>query len=231
MSFMANEPLSWLTLERYALDELTSAERAAVEQRLAKSREDRACLDSILADASELPPLPLPTAVDRPAVASLEQARKKRHGWAWITTSVAAAAALLLTVLRPHALPPASRVVSYGTKGGEVALQLLSERLGERPDHFVPGDRFKLMVTCPSWLGRGLRVVVFQEGQRYQPLAPVEAFACGNLVPWPGAFTLDGESPVEVCVTWAASSRVEVASSGGELSPEVVCEHIPAGSR
>jgi anti-sigma factor RsiW len=226
VSTLIDEPLSWLTLERYVLGELSASERAQVEQRLAESQEDRACLASILSDSSELPALPELPASDLSRVASIESARKKRHGWALLTTALAAAAAMVLAVLEPGALPSASRQVSDGTKGGEVAIALYGERLGERPGQFAAGDRFKLLVTCPAWLGRRLHVVMFQGGRRYQPLAGVTDFACGNRVAWPGAFALDGDDAVDVCVTW--SDRAAVAESARELEPEVVCERVEA---
>jgi hypothetical protein len=224
VSELGHEPISWLTLERYALDELAPQERTRVELRLAQSSADRACLASILNDRSELPPL---HRVPSSPVISLEAARTRRRSWALLSGVVSAAAALALALLAPQGVPANRRLVSDGTKGGEVALVLHGEWQGERPSHFGDGERFKLRVTCPSWLAKDLHVVVFQGGQRYQPLPEVEDFACGNGVPWPGALVLDGAAPAEVCVTWDPQpGRRAAATSGDALEPLVVCERL-----
>ncbi|HEY6878915.1 MAG TPA: hypothetical protein VI299_12885 [Polyangiales bacterium] len=205
---MSTEPVSWLMLERYALGELSPDERAQVEQRLAMSDADRACLASILADDTVLPPLPTPLP-------------RRKRAW-WIGAALAAAAALAFIV--PAARVPSHRRSDEGLKGGEVAITLFSERTGNGPEVFRDGDRFKLMVTCPVSLAPRLSVLMFQDGRRYQPLARPEHFACGNQVPWPGAFSLDGEGDVDVCLSWAESTQR--ARSAGELAPEVTCVRL-----
>jgi hypothetical protein len=194
------EPLSWLVLERYALGELAGDERRAVEARLAESPEDRACLEIILQDATELPPLPAPPS------------RMRVRTWAPL--ALAAAAALLL-MFRPGDVPPAQRSVSSGTKGGDVAILLVSDRHGEAPTGFAAGERFKVLVTCPAWFEEPLRVVVLQDGARFEPL-PAASPACGNHVPWPGAFRLDGDAPATVCLAWGPRST-------GEPGERAVC--------
>jgi len=220
-------PLSWLTLERYVLDELAPSERARVERQLAQSSADRACLDEILNDLSELPPLPAPTPAQ---VTSITGARRRRS-LAMATSALAVAAALALVVLRPSDLPAERRRVSDGVKGGEVALALVGEQQGELPTRFFEGEHFKLLVTCPRWLGRRLHVVVFQDGRRYEPLIQLDDFACGNRVPWPGAFALDGDTPADICVTWHEQrERYETAEQPSQLDPSVVCERLQPGS-
>jgi hypothetical protein len=221
-------PLSWLTLERYVLDELAPGERARVEQQLAQSSADRACLDEILNDLSVLPPLPAPAPAK---VTSIDSARRRRRSLAMVGSALAVAAALALVVLRPSDLPAARRPVRDGAKGGEVALALVGEQQGELPARFFAGERFKLLVTCPSWLGRQLHVVVFQDGRRYEPLVQLDDFACGNRVPWPGAFALDGDTPAAVCVTWHEQRELlQTASRPSQLEPSVVCERLRPGS-
>jgi hypothetical protein len=221
------EPLSWLTLERYALDELPPGERARVERRLVESSADRACLDAILGDRSELPPLPLPaTAIVLP----IEPKGARRRRWSIAGGMLAVAAALTLVVLRPAELPAARRRVHDGVKGGEVALVVVSEQRGELPAHFVDGERFKLLLTCPTWLRTRLHVSVFQAGQRYEPLPEVADFVCGNRVPWPGAFALDGDAPADVCVSWDEPEEGrERRTEPGQLAPSVVCERLHPG--
>jgi hypothetical protein len=183
------EPVSWLLLERYALDELDAGERRAVEARLAESADDRACLELIRGDRSELPRLPA--------------APSRMRLLTWAPLAVAAAAALIF-MFRPSDLPAARR--SLGTKGGEVAILLVSDRHGEAPTTFTKGERFKVLVSCPPWFAERLHVVVLQDGERFEPL-PGTAIRCGNHVPWPGAFTLDGRAPATVCLAWSDELR------------------------
>ncbi|MET0287048.1 MAG: hypothetical protein ABW352_21370 [Polyangiales bacterium] len=192
--------VSWLQLERYALGELAGSERDDVERRLAESSADRACLDTILNDTFVMPPLPAP----KPALSP----------WWWAVVPLAAAFALMM-------IPTSDLPGSPGVKGGEVAITLLSERTGSTVRGYRDGERFKLLVTCPPAYSSRLAVVMFQDGQRYQPLAPAD-LACGNQVPWPGAFTLDGAGEVEVCVTWSDKP----ARSARELEPDVVCTRL-----
>jgi hypothetical protein len=207
-----HEPVSWLRLERYALGELTPRERSEIEARLAESPADRDCLAQIVSDPSELPELPA-----RPRSA---RGGTRRRGLAW--GAVALAASLLLSLLRsePHGGERASNI----SKGGDVAMLLQSEHGRRQPTTFAQGERFKLLVTCPPGSGRPLSVVVFQGGQRAEPLGGTRELACGNLVPWPGAFVLDGEEPATVCVTWASSRSA--ATSARELGSEAVCETL-----
>ncbi len=227
MSELGHEPLSWLLLDRYALDELTPPERARVDARLAVSRQDRACLEAILSDSSELPRLP---DAGKRARAMLQtpvrsDARGSPRGWPWFGAGLAAAAVVALTLLRGPELPPSQRRLQGGVKGGDVALALYSERYGWEPQGFAEGERFKLLVTCPPGWRAPLRVLVFQQGQRYEPLeiAAEEPFECGNRVPWPGAFQLTGEADADVCVAWAEHAP---ALRARELGEDAVCLHL-----
>jgi hypothetical protein len=201
--------ISWLQLERYALGEVSASERTDIERRLAESNEDRACLDAILQDSTELPPLP-----------SVTPLRKKRNDKVW-WAGVAALAAALALMISPREVP-SRRSIGDGTKGGEAAITLISERTGQGPRKFRDGERFKLLVTCPAWLSSRVSVVMFQDGQRYHPLTNADGMECGNQVPWPGAFTLDGAGSVDVCVTWGDTN----ALSARELEPDAVCERL-----
>lgn len=224
MSEARQEPLSWLMLERYALDELAPDVRVHVAARLAESSEDRACLASILNDVSELVPLPSVGVASPPQASAAAGA--KRRVWAWTSGALALAAALTLMFARSDEVPPSHRRVFAGVKGGEVALVVHGEHTGEHAASFAQGERFKVLVSCPSWLSTELSVVVFQAGQRYEPLPSVPLFACGNLVPWPGAFSLDGSQPADVCVSFGAVRQRDVARSARELEPSVVCQRI-----
>jgi hypothetical protein len=95
-----------------------------------------------------LPPLDLPAALPRPA---------RRRRWLAPVFAAAAAAAVLVVVLRrptprdPEVASEPSATV--GVKGvGEVTLELVRERGGEvsyDARRYAPGDRWKVVVSCP----------------------------------------------------------------------------------
>lgn len=211
-----NEPLSWLTLERYALGELSASARRDVEARLAASPEDRACLDSILQDTSELPPLPT-------SVVPLKSPRKPKTPLLVAASTALAVAAAALLLVRSHAVPGSRRLYA-GVKGGDVALALVSDRVGRDPSQFSEGERFKLLLTCPPNFTEPAKVLVFQGDQRFEPL-PTERPACGNLVPWSGAFALSGDERVTVCVAWGDALE---AATPRALGDDAVCTTLEA---
>ncbi|MFT3925942.1 MAG: hypothetical protein QM778_25590 [Myxococcales bacterium] len=136
--------------------------------------------------------------------------------------TLAAAAVALLVVLRD----PSTRQDEQGgnhVKGGELSFELVSERGHHDPTRFAQHERFKVLVTCPPDFAERLHLLVFQGGQRYEPLAPIQ-LACGNQVPWSGAFALDGDQPAEVCVAWGA--RAARAQRAGDLSDDAVCSML-----
>jgi anti-sigma factor RsiW len=200
----APEPLSWLTLERYALGELSADERAQVEARLATSEADRACLAEILEDKSELPALDA-----NPVVVSIAAARERRRPqWLAWSAALAAAAAALIIVLRDPVPHGASTTGDDDhVKGSEVTLRLISDRQGHEPTHFNTGERFKVQLSCPASLSQALRVFVVQGSQVFEPVPRDASFRCGNLVTWPGAFALDGNEPADVCVYWGSNQH------------------------
>jgi hypothetical protein len=207
MTLAAREPLSWLKLERYALGELSAAQRAEVERELELSEAARAALATIR-EPLALPPLP---------VASVLSARRKLLFRRFSLGAACAAAAALALLLRvPDQLPPARR----GVKGGELAIELVNERAGAGATHFGQRERFKLLVSCPPELAGRLGAVIYQGDAIFMPLAEGGPASCGNRSPWPGAFTLDGDEPAHVCVR--ADGRSWPAARGA-LQGEVVC--------
>jgi hypothetical protein len=181
--------LSFLTLERYALGELSQERCREVEARLAESERDRMRLAAIRGDSVELLPLPTPlapTKARRPAL------------WAGLGGALAAAALALLVFLAPGE----EQTLGHRTKGGDVALVLVGEQHGAEATTFAQGERFKLLVTCPPDLTGSLRAAVYQGGALYQPLADGGPRACANRAAWPGAFALDGRARAWVCVRW-----------------------------
>lgn len=136
-------------------------------------------------------------------------------------------ASFLLAFVGPaeSSVPPPRRVLARfagETKGGVVSVALIGERHGENAVQFAQGERFKVLVTCPPSLRAQLRLFVFQGGTRYEPLAP-KSMTCGNLVPWPGAFSIDGQHEAQICVAWGATPD---ATSAGALGEDAVCAQL-----
>jgi hypothetical protein len=205
MTGAEHEPLSWLTLERYALGELGAERRAQVERELSRSERARAALAAVRGQV-ELLPLPAIAPVRRfPARVGLTAG-----------AIFAAAAALALALLGPDQLPPARRRL----KGGELLLEVVGERAGAGAAYFAQHERFKLLVTCPPDLSGRLRAAVYQGDALFMPLDDGGPAACGNRSPWPGAFALDGERAAQVCVR--ADERAWPVPKGS-LPGDVVC--------
>ena len=168
-------PISWLRLERFALD----ANDASIAEHVAACPACAKCLDEIRVDVVALPVLAVP--------------EKKRRWWLFAMPALAAAIALLL--VWPRRPEQTDRVVVKGV--GEVILGLVRERDGViRNDAttFLPADRWKVVVTCPP--AAAAWVLVDVEGDH--PLAPARV-ACGNRVVIPGAFSLNGATN-RICV-------------------------------
>ncbi len=200
------EPVSWLALERLRLGELPAGERRAVEQHLGVCVACAACLAD-LDQPLALPPLPAATG-PAPFWSRVRSAwRGAGQARMWAPAGVALLLALFL-LARPRPLdePPAERTLA-GIKGDGIALSLVRERDGTI-DHgattFTGRDRWKALVTCPAARVVFWDVVVLDGAAAAFPLAPAAPLACGNRVPLPGAFRLDGERPLEVCLLLAA---------------------------
>lgn len=130
--------------------------------------------------------------------------------WQLVPAGFALAAAVVLLVLvraRPPADPdvigdaaaPASRIARV--KGaGAIVVTWVRERDGAiafDPADVLPGDRWKLQLTCDPGGAAWLDVVVLQRGAPSYPL-PAQAIACGNAVVVPGAFRITGGA-AELC--------------------------------
>lgn len=174
------EPISWLRLERFAIDQRD----AAVRDHLAACAACKSCLDEISRDVVMLRPLVVPP---------------KRRWWVVAIPAFAVAAAILF-LLRPRD-EESDRVRIKGL--GTVELDVIRERNGAIGDQrtFRDGDRFKVIVTCPPENLARFNVAITEQGasRADQPLAPAELM-CGNRVAIPGAFTLSGDKPHRVCV-------------------------------
>lgn len=179
MSACIGTPVSWLRLETYARD----PRDAAVRDHLAACPACRGCFDEIDRDVVALPVLVVPE-------------RRKRMWWSWLLVPAAAAVLLVLVRPRPHG-------DTFAVKGvGEVTVGVVRERAGAityDAREYLPGDRWKVIVTCPPSAGAWIDVTVGSD----RPVAPAH-LACGNRVVVPGAFTLDGGAN-RVCVRVSAT--------------------------
>jgi hypothetical protein len=225
------EPVSWLALERLSLGELPPDQRRAVEQHLAGCAACAACLAEINRPLA-LPSLPATTGGLRWFLSHLRAAwRGVNRTFMWGT---AGAALLLVGFLyqraRPHFETADGRALA-GVKGDGIVLSLVRERDGAIDNdatRFASGDRWKALVTCPSARVVFWDVVVIAEGKPSFPLAPAAPITCGNRVPLPGAFRLEGERPLVVCLFLAgdpvdrarANTLTEAAAACVALQPE-----------
>ena len=184
------EPISWLRLEQHAL-----ARDAQIDAHLAACATCRDCFGTIQAE-----PIALPRLV-------FEAARPKRRWWMIAAPSLALAA-IAMFVLWPRAAARPENVVAM-KGGGDLVLGVVRERHGaivEEARAFLPGDRWKLVVTCPPAASTWVDVVVLDGGEPSHPLAPAH-LTCGNRIVVPGAFTLTGAVANRVCVRVSAEAK------------------------
>lgn len=251
MTACIGEPVSYLRLERFELHELPAEEQRSVADHLAQCATCRACYERIHADAREvelaelagkLPPLSAsalqPRAAGRARGArdhvdrGAEKARggvrpRARAAWLWGGSVLALSLVALLAVLRaPEGLQP---MAPGGVKGAELAIELI--RVGAEgeqpldPSRFAPGDRFRIALSCPPALAGKVRMLVFQAGERFEPLPAQTLASCGNRRMLQGAFRLDGDAPVDVCVV-LGDADLSAASAREALPEPHVCAQI-----
>lgn len=237
-------PLSWLQLERLALGELGGAAQSAAEAHLAACAACHGLLDSIRADAASPPagaraPTPLPAA--RVEEARAEHAARRRGSryrrGAGALFAMAAAAAVVLVVGRGHEGDelsmerlPAARV---RVKGGELAVTLVRERDGQietGASVYQRGDRFKVLLTCPPPSEPWVEVTVIDGREVSRPLGEARPLSCANAVALPGAFALDGDGPVAVCVTLRGDGSRRDDIPWSPIDGETVCARLEAAA-
>ena len=204
MTACIGEPISWLRLERFALAGPDRGD-AAIAAHVAACSACASCLAAIrtAGDAIALPPL----VVGAAAAAARPPARR---WWLAPAMAVAAAAVVVLVLLRRGPAPePRRDDVAYGVKGvGDVVLGVVRERAGAIRDDvttYAPGDRWKVVVTCPPAASAWIDVAVADPDGVDYPLAPAHV-ACGNRVVVPGAFAITGARDNRVCVRVAADA-------------------------
>jgi hypothetical protein len=220
MSACIGEPISWPRLERYALEGGTR-DRAAREH-LARCAACARCLDEIRGDLVALPPLAAGAVADVDA-----RPRRRARWWAAPAMALAGAAAVALVVWRSSSGPggggspddPPREDLARVKGVGEIVLGVVRERGGAiRLDArtFAPGDRWKIVVTCPPAASAWVDVAVYDAGQADHPLEPAR-IACGNRVMLPGAFAITGDRANRVCV------RIDAAAAPDRGQPPDAC--------
>jgi hypothetical protein len=205
MSGCIGEPISWLRLERHALGGGGGGD-PAVGEHLARCPACARCLEQIRGDAVALPPLP---ALPPPPAARPPRAVR----WLGPAAALAAAAAVAIVVWRggDAPAPPGHEIARSAAriKGvGEVVLDLVRERGGAIRDDvrtYAPGDRWKVVVTCPPAASAWIDVAVYDADQVDHPLAPAR-IGCGNRIALPGAFSITGDRANRVCVRIAEAA-------------------------
>jgi hypothetical protein len=228
MSACIGEPISWLRLERYALE---GGSDRAVGDHLARCAACARCLDEIRGDLVALPPLP-----PLPPLAVPERRPARRRWWLAPAMAFAAAAMVALVLWRggrggggpgPGPEPERREEVARVKGVGEVVLGVVRERGGAIRDDartYAPGDRWKVVVTCPPAASAWIDVAVYDAGQIDHPLAPAR-IGCGNRVVVPGAFSITGDRANRVCVRIGAGAapdraRTEPPDACVTLRPE-----------
>jgi hypothetical protein len=131
---------------------------------------------------------------------------------------------VLIVVLRRPGADVDGFAAPVGVKGvGEVSLALVRERGGAielDARRFAPGDRWKILVTCPPrTTAVAVEVSVADGITTDHPLAAAQ-IACGNRVVVPGAFTVTGTRPNRVCASIAAAPGAEAGTACATLRPE-----------
>lgn len=187
MSQACAQPISWLRLEQHALGEPAGD----VEAHVLACESCRAALDVIERDQGRV----LPALPDLTLARAARRRRSLRAGVAGGAVALAAAAVFLF-MWRDR-----DEMVA-GIKGGELTVSVVRERDGEvehEPEDFLPGDRFKVLVTCAAAEPVTAHVIVRQAGTAVRPL-PSASIECGNRVALPGAFRLTGSEPASICV-------------------------------
>jgi hypothetical protein len=203
------EPVSWLRLERFAL----GTPDPAIASHLASCGACARCLDQIRDDAVALPPL-----------AASAAARPVRRRWLAPAFAAAAAIVLLVALVRPRPTPPDGLApATVGVKGvGDVTLELVRERAGAiRFDamSYAPGDRWKVVVSCPPRASAWIDVSVADGLATDHPLGAAQ-IACGNRVVVPGAFSITGGRPNRVCARIAAMPGADAGTACVTVAPE-----------
>ncbi len=206
--------LSWLTLERLHVGDLSPSAAEAAQKHLQTCAACQSNLHTITADARPLRPL-IAAPASAPVFTPHNQTPTTKPAprrW-WIPSLVAAAAALCVAVLMWPMPPPA--YISPNTtspttphqltpKGGARTLTVIRERAGlvtTQPQSYRAGDRFRLEVSCSPPAQLYWRVEVQQGQETFDPYPTHPPVLCQNNASIPGAFRMTtGGEPVTICL-------------------------------
>ena len=190
-------PLSRLTLEQYALGELSESHRKAVRTHLETCAACSETFRYIETDARPLPPLRSPESAQTGVTHFLARYR------AVLVAGAAAALMIAFAFVLRRTPTPEQQDTLVVVKGGDIVLSLVRERDGvlhEAPTEFDEGDRFKLFVSRPGAAETAWELAVFQGTEVYFPLSNTRPLPSGNRIPLPGALALDGTAPADLCL-------------------------------
>lgn len=185
---------SWLDLERLALNELGPEETQRVRAWIGQDEDVRTAYRHI-AEAPR-PALPKLEHPPRRTLARRAQVSLLLGRAAFGVPAVAALAVLLWSLPRG----PTER-----TKGApqDPIVTLVAERNGrlrEGPLAISSADRLRLLVTCDPGQAEPYEVVVVKDGLAHFPLLRGEVLPCGNRRPVPGAFRVDEDGAIRICL-------------------------------
>lgn len=225
------EPISWLRIERYVLEELQPVEAGEVERHLEACEACRASLAEARTPRALPPLLELvkpPVQAPRRLVSPL--AKRRAVGAFGAAIAVAAAALFMISPLAPS--DEAAHRDALHIRGGDVQMTVLRERRGliaENPAGFDPRDRWKILLTCPPDQAASFSLWLQQDGETSPLPLRAEGLRCGNRVAVPGAFRITGSSEATICVTWGSAGS-PTDTRDRDLS-ESVCHRLsPAES-
>lgn len=230
------EHLSWLTLERLHVGDLSPSAADAAQKHLQTCAACQSNLHTITADQRPLRPL-MPAPASAPVFAphndALPSMRAPKKRW-WVPSVLAAAAAVCVVVVMWPEPPPA--YVSQDTvlpttphqltpKGGARTLTVIRERAGlvtAQPQSYRAGDRFRLEVSCSPPAELRWRVEIKQGQQTFDPYPEHPPVLCQNNAAIPGAFRMTtGGEPVTICLQDdPAAAAANAPRLCVELTPE-----------
>jgi len=191
------EPVSFLALEAYALDELPPEAAEPVRAHLAACEACRAALREIEDDQRPLPAF-VPRAAPSTSKAPRGRLRLLRIGAPAVAAMALAAGVLLM-------MRSGGDHGDHRTKGREVSLRVEGEDPAYEAGTLAVGVALKVVVACPPDLHASWDVVVFDEDGASFPLSPAR-ITCENQAALPGAMRLRGVSDKRVCVVWDESA-------------------------
>ncbi len=198
---LAHKPISRLSMELFHLGELPPNKHTEIEKHLISCAACRRSLEYIEHDTRPLPRLSIRPLSTRQSILDFSKIR--------LSYIFAACAAIIITGLA-FLLVPTKQTIDQETahafthiKGQNTSLYIVRNRNGvvtEEPKAFKQGDAFKVFVTHLDQEEENWILAVFQGDEVYFPITSQEPLITGARIPLPGAFSLDGQEPAEICV-------------------------------